>query len=347
MRIATTALLAASPFALGQALEQAFAADIEIQSRIDAVTVYPDGAMVTRLAAITEPQGASTLLIKGLPAALDPASVRVEAAADGALAIGSVETRLAPGDAKPALDPALDAKIATLREESDELDVRLDALDVKRRSIVRFSEADPAKLGKEDKPIDPAAWKIAWDAVGEELARVNEDIRAMRSKKSEFAAEIVALDKARPLAPSPGAPKRDVAVTIEAGSALEGSLTLVYRVSQAAWMPRYDAKLDTGAKDRKPSLELVRRAEVTQRTGEDWDNAALAVSTVRTLGGTAAPDVNAAHRVVQRPWDRQQQRLAGAGRGGRKAAAACVTRPRWRAQTGPELGGRAAVAGAF
>ena len=44
----------------------------------------------------------------------------------------------------------------------------------------------------------------------------------------------------------------------------------------------YDARLDTGAKDRKPALELVRRAEIVQTTGEDWPNVALGVSTVRT-----------------------------------------------------------------
>ncbi len=57
-------------------------------------------------------------------------------------------------------------------------------------------------------------------------------------------------------------------------------------------MPLYDARLDTGAKDRKASLELVRRAEIVQRTGEDWANVALAVSTVRTARGGSAPNLN-------------------------------------------------------
>ena len=67
----------------------------------------------------------------------------------------------------------------------------------------------------------------------------------------------------------------------------------------ARWLPLYDARLDTGAKDRKPALELVRRAEITQSTGEDWSNVALAVSTVRTARGGSAPDLNSL--VVQYP----------------------------------------------
>jgi uncharacterized protein (TIGR02231 family) len=51
-------------------------------------------------------------------------------------------------------------------------------------------------------------------------------------------------------------------------------------------------RLDTGSKDRKPALELVRRAEITQRTGEDWSSVTLAVSTVRTARGGSAPELN-------------------------------------------------------
>lgn len=53
----------------------------------------------------------------------------------------------------------------------------------------------------------------------------------------------------------------------------------------------YDARLDTGSKDRKPTLELIRRAEIVQTTGEDWNDVALAVSTVRTARGGSAPEL--------------------------------------------------------
>ena len=74
---------------------------------------------------------------------------------------------------------------------------------------------------------------------------------------------------------------------------------MTYAVRNARWTPLYDARLDTGAKDRKPALELVRRAEITQNTGEDWSNVALSVSTVRTARGGNAPDLNSL--IVQYP----------------------------------------------
>ena len=74
---------------------------------------------------------------------------------------------------------------------------------------------------------------------------------------------------------------------------------MTYAVRNARWTPLYDARLDTGARDRKPALELVRRAEITQNTGEDWSNVALGVSTVRTARGGKAPDLNSL--IVQYP----------------------------------------------
>ena len=74
----------------------------------------------------------------------------------------------------------------------------------------------------------------------------------------------------------------------------------------ARWSPLYDARLDTGARDRKPSLELVRRAEIVQNTGEDWQDVQLAVSTVRTAKGGNAPDLRPL--IVRYPAPRPPER---------------------------------------
>src|SRR6185369_14175176 len=56
----------------------AAAAEIEAKSQIDAVTVYPDGASVTRLIRLDLPAGDNTLLVRDFPLTLDPSSLRVE-----------------------------------------------------------------------------------------------------------------------------------------------------------------------------------------------------------------------------------------------------------------------------
>ena len=64
-----------------------------------------------------------------------------------------------------------------------------------------------------------------------------------------------------------------------------------YTVRGARWQPLYDARLNTGARDREPALELVRRAEIVQQTGEDWTDVALSLATAMTAKGGNAPEL--------------------------------------------------------
>lgn len=270
----------------------AWAADLVLETRIDRVTLFPDGAMVTRIGPVDLPAGASTLTIRGLPATLDPGSIRIEGEGTGGFALGAIDVRRAPGEARPALDPNLEARIKAMREERDTGAARLAALEVKKGAIERYAQASPERLGDQGRPLDVAQWNAAWDAVGTALARVNEEIRAGQSRQRELDAEIAALERARPRAAG-GAPVHDVAIAVETSAPTKGRVAITYRVTGANWRPLYDARLDTGGgkAGAKPSLEWVRRAEVTQRTGEDWTGVALTVSTLRATRGTAAPDV--------------------------------------------------------
>ncbi len=266
----------------------AFAADLDLASRIDRVTVYPDGAVVTRLGQASLGAGASQIVLRGLPATIDPASIRVEGKGSAAFSIGAVDVRTVPGDARPAVDAALESRLKALRDEREVVTGRLLAAQGKKAAIDRFAQAGPDALGSEGKALAITEWASAWDAIGGGLARVAEELRLATAKARDLDAEIAALERARPQAPLPGAPKRDVVIAVEAAGATQAEFTVSYRVAGAAWLPAYEARLATGA---KPVLDLTRRAEVTQRTGEEWNNVSLSVSTVRAARGTAAPEL--------------------------------------------------------
>jgi uncharacterized protein (TIGR02231 family) len=82
-----------------------------------------------------------------------------------------------------------------------------------------------------------------------------------------------------------------VAVHLTAPAETDGTFKVRYRVGNAGWAPFYDARLTTPEKNQKSKIELVRRAEVMQSTGEGWENVALTLSTARPLGATSAPDL--------------------------------------------------------
>ncbi|RFB78256.1 mucoidy inhibitor MuiA family protein [Methylovirgula sp. 4M-Z18] len=267
-----------------------FAADLQVQSKIDAVTVSPDAAQVTRLADIDVPAGATTLVFKGLPAMIDPTSLRVSGVSGAKILIGAVDSRLAIPEVKPA-DASFDVKLKTLRSERESVQVTLDALETKRAMIAKFAQSDSAKSPADINSFDADKWNEAWDAVGVAMAKVGEDLHNAKVKARDLDEEIGTVEFNRQKPTQQGEPARDVSVAIEADAPTKGQITLSYRIASAGWRPVYDARLDTGDQTKPPALELVRRAAVNQSTHEDWTDVALTVSTVRTNRGTDAPDV--------------------------------------------------------
>lgn len=267
------------------------AAETELSSRIDRVTVYPDGAVVTRLGKAELLQGASQIVLRGLPATIDPASIRVEGKGTGAFSVGAVDIRLTPGEARPVLDAVIEGKLKALREEKETLAGRISAIEAKRATIERFAQIGPDKLGPDGKALPVTDWPAVFDAIGTSLVKVHDELRGVRARASDVDAEITALERARPQSGKPGAPKRDIAIAVEAAAPVAAEFAVSYRVGGAGWTPQYEARLTTGSGTAKPAIDLIRRAELRQRTGEDWGDVALTLSTTRSAGGTRAPEL--------------------------------------------------------
>jgi len=274
---------------------QAKAANVEATSAVDAVTVYPDGASVTRAIAVDLPGGDNTLVIKDFPLTLDPSSLRVEGEAGAKLTIGAIDTR-PPRAAPPVNLPELDQRIEALKDERANLQGAISAATARRKFAERFAETSPAGIGEKGEARPIADWRAAFAAVAEEVASADAAIRDAERKQRDIDREIARLESDRAIKPPS---KLEVRIDLAAAVATKATLRVTYAVRAARWTPLYDARLDTGAKDRKPALELVRRAEITQTTGEDWPNIALSVSTVRSARGGRAPELNSL--IVQYP----------------------------------------------
>jgi uncharacterized protein (TIGR02231 family) len=287
----TTSLVVFTALAVGPVR----AADVAASSAVDAVTVYPDGASVTRIISLDLPAGENSVVLKDFPLTLDPSSLRVEGEAGAKLTIGAIDAR-PPRAAPPVNLPELDKRIETLKDERVNLQGAINAAAARRKFAERFAEASPAGIGDKGEARPIAEWRAAFAAVGEEVASADTAIRDAERKQRELDREIARLEQDRAQKP----PSRlEVRIELAAAAATKAALRVTYAVRNARWTPLYDARLDTGAKDRKPALELVRRAEITQATGEDWSNVALSVSTVRTARGGSAPDLNSL--IVQYP----------------------------------------------
>ena len=284
---------------LGSALAWAVAAqaaDVPAQSRITAVTVFPSGAEVTRSAKVKVEAGEHTLVFADLPAQAIASSIRVEGRAAGKLDIGSVDTRRA---SVPRADAAnaeserrrIETEIEKLRDQRGVFEGQKQAAEQQKALIQNLTQLPvrpPPMLGQagagENWPqilaLITSSSAEAQRALLEAAVNIRETDRKIKDLEGKLTGVAPQLDE-----------RTEVKVHVAAGQPVEADFIVRYQVSSASWSPLYDARLSTGSKAVGPKLELIRRAAVTQRTGERWTDVSIALSTTRPGSAAAAPDL--------------------------------------------------------
>ena len=272
------------------------AAEIAATSRVAAVMVFPSGAEVTRLGKVTLEPGDHAILFTDLPARALPSSIRVEAKASGKLEIGSVDSRrvfVPRSDSSIAASERkrLEDAIEKLRDEKSALEGSIKAAEAQRTLINNLAQLPMRPLpGSAAAPAEPD-WGQLFVLIGQRSGEAQRAILDTQIKLREVERQIKELEgKLASVAPTQDE-RTELKVFVNASSALEADFAIHYQVSNASWLPFYEARLATGTKALAPKLQLVRRASIQQRSGESWDNVSLALSTTRPGAGTAAPEL--------------------------------------------------------
>jgi uncharacterized protein (TIGR02231 family) len=274
----------------------AHAADIKGTSRIDAVLVFPSGAEVTRIGKVKLDAGDHVILFTDLPARALGNSIRVEGKASAKLEIGSVDNR------RMFVPRTDDAVAATERKRVEDAIEKLKDDRAILQAAIQAAEAQKVLIGNlAQLPTHPAPangpapaqpdWTQIFGIIGQRLAEAQKAVIETQIKMREVDRQIKDLEgKLASLAPAQDE-RTEVKIFVNAGAALEAEIAIRYQVGAASWVPFYDARLATGTKAETPKLQLVRRASIQQRSGESWDDVALALSTTRPGAGTAAPEL--------------------------------------------------------
>jgi hypothetical protein len=258
----------------------AMSAEIKAASRIDAVTVYPSGAEVTRVGQVKIERGEHVLLFTDLPAQAVAGSIRVEGRATGTLEIGSVDTRrvfVPRSDSAASERKQVEEAIEKLKDERALLQAAVDAAQAQKalvNNLAQLPTRPPAPNGAAAQPD----WSLLFTLIGQRSAEAQKTILDAQIKIRETDRQIADLTgKLAALAPTQDE-RTEVKVFVNAAGPLDANLSIRYQVRTASWTPFYDARLSTGTRDQAPKLQLVRRASIQQRTGESWDDVALALS---------------------------------------------------------------------
>jgi uncharacterized protein (TIGR02231 family) len=223
--LATTGLVLLAALAV----TPAGAADLDVNSAVDAVTVYPDGASVTRVITLDLPGGDNTLVAKDFPLTLDASSLRVEGEAGAKLTIGAIDTR-PPRPVPPANLSEIDKRIEALKDERANWQGAIAAAEARRKFAERFAESSPAGLGEKGEARPLSEWRAAFAAVSEEVAAADTAIRDAQRKQREIDREIARLESDRSAKPPA---KLEVRVDLASQAATRATLRVTYTVRNA------------------------------------------------------------------------------------------------------------------
>jgi uncharacterized protein (TIGR02231 family) len=275
---------------------QVMAATIPAASKIDAVTVFPSGAEITRVAEAKIAAGEHALVFENLPGDLMAETIRVEGSALGQVEIGSVDARLAyvPQAAADARRKTFESQIQALEDERRVLDQTIADAEYQKNLMQQLASSAFTLPAKEEqaRSFDAADLGQLLDLVGGKLQSLSKLILESQLRQRQIDLAITDLShQMASLAPQQQA-RMTVTVHLVAPAALSGTFRLRYRIAGAQWQPVYDARLTSPEAGKPSRIEIVRRAAVTQSTSEDWNNVALTLSTARPVGATSAPDIN-------------------------------------------------------
>jgi uncharacterized protein (TIGR02231 family) len=271
------------------------AAEVDAVSRIDAVTVFPRGAEVMRVAKVQLEKGEHTILFRDLPAGAIEGSIRVEGSASGKLEIGSVDTRRlfvprADAEANASARRQIETEIEALRDERARLDAQVQAAETQKSLITNLTQLPtrPAPPSGAERNED---WTAVLALIAAGSAEAQRAIQDAQVRIRETDRKIADLEKTLGEMPPEKTERTEAKVFVTAQSPLEADITVRYQVSQASWTPLYDVRLATGAKTVAPKIDLSRRASISQRTGELWDTVTVTLSTTRPSAGASAPEL--------------------------------------------------------
>ncbi|MBN2146069.1 MAG: mucoidy inhibitor MuiA family protein [Anaerolineales bacterium] len=265
-----------------------------METGIVSVTLYPDRARVLRRGAIRLESGEALIEIADLPLQLNPDSMRAAARGARARLLGVQARRQFFAETPAENVRQLEKEIEVLQDSIQHTDVQVKMLEQSRASLEKVAghsdtyamalAAGEMNLGQQLELLDGLRQRLEkWSGELEELAAARRESERQLQKLTK---ELEQQRSARPRE------RYSAYVEVEMLEAGELTVEIHYVISGAGWKPLYDLRL--GENESGPVLEVGYLAQVIQKTGEEWKNVSLTLSTARPALAQSLPEL--------KPW---------------------------------------------
>ncbi len=242
-----------------------------VKSKITDVTVFFNGAQITRNAEIKLSKGKHIIIFDELPQELYPASIQIST--NEKCKILSVKHQLKNQSSflKGQTEKDIDAKIKQIEQKIKEIKNKIRAFDLEEKLLIDNSNFSKKDNGSTMKDVKEAAdyyrlrlneimqgrlllFKEAED-LNKQLTETYKSLNEIISKKQKIFSQIL--------------------VSVECEGIVNQNFKASYYVPSASWIPSYDFRVE----DISKPLVIVYNADVSQTSGESWENVNITLST--------------------------------------------------------------------
>lgn len=259
-----------------------------IESKITSVTVYSDRAHVTRTATSNFTKGNHKIVFEHLPAKIDASSIQVDGKGSAVIknvAFKTEHTKEIANDKKRTLNE----KLQTLKDNrkilNDELNLAKDEKKATKDILAKLT--NPAEE-TENLEIEPTNWIKMLDWYHAKNASLDKMIQDKNIEMRSLNADIDQVQRQiNDLGSGLSKIKEFVEVDIEVKENSDLELNFSYIVYGPRWFPQYDLRVDSDQK----KINIIYKGIITQKTGEDWNNVDIKLSTARPNIGAEHPEL--------------------------------------------------------
>jgi len=280
-------------------MDQAFCSvdTLRVPSKITGVTVFFNGAQLTRQAEFKALKGKHVVLLEKQPREITPQSIQVEGI-DGCNIL-SVKFRMSPpGEVrKSAAESAIRYRIDTLEMRNQVIGNKLHVYDLEEKLLM-----DNSILHKKEDGSAVAEIRAAADFYRSRLNEIMQGKLTLRTESELNNKKIGELEiKINELTADQHKSYGEIQVTLDCGREIASNLQVSYYIAGAGWTPTYDFRVTEITKP----LVIVYNANVFQKTGEDWKNVNVRLSTNNPMLSGEKPDLPVWYlgRVIPRSYE--------------------------------------------
>jgi len=251
----------------------------KVETNIEHVTVYMQGAQIMRTAAITLPPGRQEITLTGLSPFVDANSIR--------LSLPNCMIQSVQFEPVVRYPDVPESRIKVVRDSIRILISELEDLRTERRILEAeksFISHNRSVIGKQGIEFENYRNTILF--ISERTANIERSLTDISKKVTVVNDNIQRLSSENAgLSTITGTRTGAITVIAITNSLVSTTLKVTYFVREASWFPSYEANV----KDLNSPLQLTYRAHVRQSTGVDWDNVKLSVSNANPNMETSVP----------------------------------------------------------